>query len=536
MPWLISDASGHAVLWFGESIGDRTYHMPDPIATIELTAGNSDQPIAMVPVDSDALIGLRSQVKIAANDEISGSVTYGLYHGTKLTYHVEHLPQRDPANWPREPRANDAYQTVIAPNPAGGLAVVLLHGGKPVGDVDVKLFRESGDLQASQKTDAQGRVSFDKNTLPSGLIAVSAGITDPDAKGEFEGAGYGSTTDIVTATFFVPEHFGPVAPPKTMPENSRPSAEDSVSVVASGLPELPEELTSFGAAITGNKLYVYGGHTGEAHSYSVEEQSDRMWCLDLSRDGGLAWEQLPSGPRLQGLALVASHDRLIRVGGFTAMNVRGEDHVLHSQASVASFDPATNAWTDLAPLPEPRSSFDAAVLDDTVYVFGGWHLHGGSGDGKWLKTAWSLDLRAPDAQWKPLADAPMQRRAISVAAHDGKLFVIGGMQKQGGPTTQVEIYDPKSDSWSSGPALPGTGMTGFGSSAFATGGRLYVTTIDGDVYRLDEDAQEWTAVAKTDPARFFHRMVPSDENELLIVGGANMEIGKFTHIDRIRIE
>ena len=36
MPWLASDESGHAILWFGESPVDRTYHLPGPIATIEL--------------------------------------------------------------------------------------------------------------------------------------------------------------------------------------------------------------------------------------------------------------------------------------------------------------------------------------------------------------------------------------------------------------------------------------------------------------------------------------------------------------------
>ena len=37
----------------------------------------------------------------------------------------------------------------------------------------------------------------------------------------------------------------------------------------------------------------------------------------------------------------------------------------------ARFDPESNSWEDLPPLPEGRSSLDAAVVGDTLYVVGG---------------------------------------------------------------------------------------------------------------------------------------------------------------------
>jgi N-acetylneuraminic acid mutarotase len=327
--------------------------------------------------------------------------------------------------------------------------------------------------------------------------------------------------------------------PDSKPDDQAPSGphvdpSSQVSVVASGLPELPEELTSFGAAIAGDTLYVYGGHTGNAHSYSISEQSNRLWSLDLDADDA-RWQKRASGPRLQGLALVPWNDSVVRIGGFTAANKEGEDHDLRSQASVALYDPDTEKWGSLPDLPEPRSSLDAAVLGDHVYVFGGWHLAGDSDVSQWHQTAWKLDLNDPQAGWQALAEPPFQRRALSVAAFDGKLYVIGGMRPEGGPTTRVDVYDPASDRWSKAPALPGRGMSGFGSAAFAAGDRLYVSTMDGFVHRLAEDGQSWTTVAKTDPARFFHRMLPA-EGVLLMVGGANMEIGKFTHIDEIRLD
>jgi hypothetical protein len=367
------------------------------------------------------------------------------------------------------------------------------------------------------------------------LNAVTVGLNDAKATGEYKGEAYKGEANYLTATFFIEKTPGSEGPAEKK-KSSKPTVDpdSNVSIEPSGLAELPEELTSFGAAIADDKLYVYGGHTGEAHSYSNTGQSDRLWCLDLA-DEAAQWEKLTSGPRLQGLALVAYQGKLIRIGGFTAMNEDGQDHDLQSQTCVARFDPASGEWSDLPSLPEPRSSLDAAVLNDTVYVFGGWKLNGESDDSQWHQTAWSLNLSDANATWQPIAEPPFQRRAVSVAAHDGKLYVLGGMQAVGGPTTKSSVYDPATDQWADAPALPGKGMSGFGSSAFECGGKLYVSLLDGFVHCLNEDGRGWTTVAKSENARFFHRMLPVEGNRLLMIGGANMEVGKFTKIDAIRL-
>ncbi|MDA8743886.1 hypothetical protein N9N28_04550 [Rubripirellula amarantea] len=531
MPWLTTDDQGHAVMWFGESLEDRIYHMPEKVAAIQLSDGNST--LSTESVESDSLIGIRSQKAVASAEEVAGVVTYGLYHGTKLTYHVEHLPQTDSSTWPTQERANAPLQSIIIASPTGGLNVTILRDGKPAKDVEVKLYCEDGHEEAAATTDIAGIVTFKGSVVEPGLNAIVAGVTDGKNKGTLDGESYSSTTDYLTATFRIPGEASKKEKVKREPQRPTMEADSDVSIVPSNLPALPEELTSFGAAIAGNILYVYGGHTGSAHSYSTAEQSDRFWCLDVAAGENGKWRQLAGGPSLQGLALVAHQDRVIRIGGFTATNASGEEHSLHSQNSVAAYQAATDTWTDLPSLPEPRSSLDAAVIGDTVSVVGGWKLNGESDESQWHDTAWSLDLSDDKATWQPLATPTFQRRAISVAAHQGKLFVLGGMNSDGKPTTRVDVYDPVAKTWAEGPSLPGSGMSGFGSSSFATGGNLYVSTMDGFVHRLSSDQKSWSTLAKSDPARFFHRMLPISKNELLMVGGANMEIGKFTQIDRI---
>ena len=185
--------------------------------------------------------------------------------------------------------------------------------------------------------------------------------------------------------------------------------------------------------------------------------------------------------------------KLYRIGGFTAQNAEGEDHELVSQDTVACYEPGSEIWTPMPPLPECRSSHDAAVVGDSIYVVGGWKM--ADGDHHWHTTAWKLDPASDKPKWEAIAEPPFQRRALALAAHNNKLYVVGGMQNEGGPTTAVAIYDPAKNEWSEGPKLfvkaaakPKDGekprrsmssgaMAGFGASAFATGGSLYVTTV-----------------------------------------------------------
>lgn len=298
-------------------------------------------------------------------------------------------------------------------------------------------------------------------------------------------------------------------------------------------PKIPEGITSFGAAILNGALYTYGGHKGQAHHYSVQGQSNLLRRLDLRQPG--QWEVVGKGPRLQGLAMVAYGGKLYRVGGFAAHNKEGQDHDLRSVADFARWDPRTNEWEQLPALPRPRSSHDAVVIGDKLYVVGGWSLQGGNKT-KWLDAAHVINLAKTPYMWRELPKAPFQRRALSAGTLEGKLYAIGGMQREGGPTTRVDIFDPLSQTWSQGPSLDGQGMEGFGSSAFVLGDTLYVSTYSGRLQSLSAGDEAWQVEKKLADDRFFHRMIPLDTMHLIIVGGASMEAGKRLKVEKVRIE
>ena len=298
---------------------------------------------------------------------------------------------------------------------------------------------------------------------------------------------------------------------------------------------MPYGITSFGAARLGDSIYVYGGHTGRAHSYSNTIQSNEMLRLSLKAPNA-NWEVVSKGPRLQGLGMVAYGKKLILVGGFQAKNAEGAPEDLHSQSAVLTYDTKNDRWGELPSLPELRSSHDAALIGDTLYVVGGWAMNTPK-ETEWHQTAWSLNLAAPKVGWTELPKPPFQRRAFTAAAHEGRLYIVGGMDQSGGPSREVAIYDPSTKGWSKGPSIAGkSGMAGFGAATCNLNGKLVVTNMEGNVQVLSKDAASWELLDKSHDARFFHRLLPLDDHQVLAVGGASMQSGKFLVPEAITID
>jgi len=290
------------------------------------------------------------------------------------------------------------------------------------------------------------------------------------------------------------------------------------------LADMPVPVTSFGAAVCEDFLYVYGGNKADAHTYSAEGQNGKFRRIKL--ESGSKWESLGEVPRRQGNALVSYKGKVYRLGGFEAKNKLDEDdEELVSTADFAVYDPATSKWTSLTPLPEPRSSFDAVVAGDILYVVGGWALKGDRGDSRWHGTAWQMDLSHEKPEWKTMP-APEERRANSLAELDGKVYLIGGMGDDARPTTSVSVFDTKTQKWSEGPNLPGQSMDGFGSSSFNVGGRIVVSTFSGQVVQLSADGKSWEKIQQLETGRFFHRLVGFDNTRFLILGGTSASSNK----------
>ncbi|WP_197452137.1 DUF3386 family protein [Rosistilla carotiformis] len=302
---------------------------------------------------------------------------------------------------------------------------------------------------------------------------------------------------------------------------------------------LPESLTSFGAAVVGEYLYVFSGHSGDAHGFGKDLLVEHFRRIKFD-DPAAQWEELAMHQSAQSTALVTDGKYIYRVGGLSFLTGETESEaIFNSTDHFARYDIEADKWTDLAKLPEPRSSLDAAVVDRKVYAVGGWNLQGkdGSRDAPWNETVSVFDLDQPDAGWKTIDGPGYKLRAASVAEHDGKLYVLGGISP-GGFLRKTSVYDPSTCTWSEGPEMVGDSpMTGFATSTFAVGGHLYSTGASGVVYRLKSDGQAWENADRLLYPRMFLRLLPVGEDRLIALGGTGASgAGRLSVVESLRVD
>ena len=295
---------------------------------------------------------------------------------------------------------------------------------------------------------------------------------------------------------------------------------------------LPAPVTSFGAAAWGEHLYVLGGYRGESHHYTAEGQSASLGRLHVASG---AWEELAGLERgLQSAALVAHEGTLIRVGGLYAQHSPDDaDEAadrLRSTNEVARYDIASGRWTNLPPLPTPRSSHMAAVLDHVLYVAGGWDLDHDPATARWATTVEALDLRNTDMGWRSI-EAPFQLRGVGVAAASGQLVVVGGMDPIGVPQRVTHLFNPRDAGWTRGPELP---ASPFGAAAAAVGNDVVVTGMDGVVHVLTPGEAAWRSAGSVLFPRFFHQNVAVNGQVFAVGGTAGMDVNdRIPHVERV---
>ncbi|MFO0906444.1 MAG: kelch repeat-containing protein [Pirellulales bacterium] len=509
--WLVRDAQhgGKIQVYFGEAAEPDDPALLSKVAAAEVWSleGRGQPKSLPLTHSSDSLTADQARPATSILRHNYGVVEKG---GAPflLKYYAKAYPYALPGTWNAVRDAERLPLEVTPALAADGLRLTVTWAGKPLPGAVVTVNGPGIDSKLEGPADAEGR--FVCQLAQPGLYSIRAKHSEETA-GTHDGKEYKSVRHYSTLSL------------NYAPAQLSPAAHD--------LPPLAKGTTSFGGAVVGDALFVYGGNYGSAHEYANEDQSGDLWRLDLHKPG--QWEVVSTGPRLQGLAMVEHRGKLIRVGGFTAQNKTGEPQNLVSQSDVARFDPQTRTWESLPSLPQPRSSHDAALIGDTLYVVGGWALKGESKNSQWHETALALDLSADKLAWREIAAPPFKRRALALAEWRGKLVCVGGMMESGGPTTAVAIYDPAANRWSEGPALQGSAMDGFGASAFACQNSLYVTTVTGSIQRLSGEGKAWEYVGQLAQPRFFHRLLPWQGTQLLVVGGANMEEGKTEALEKL---
>lgn len=448
--------------------------------------------------------------RVVYGDAIMGVRQRGDAKPHLLAYHTKAVVGGDPFDPKAVVGPADAAVELVPVGAPGRVALRFLAGGKPVAGGEVTVILPDGS-QKKVPTDQDGRTPA---FAAAGRYGAWARHFEPGT-GDHNGKRY---EEVRRYAMLVADVGGGGAAPKA-DAGDAPKAAAPAAAAAERFATLPQAASSFGAAGVGDWLYVYGGHVAKVHTYSTEAVTGRFHRLNMA--DGKTWEELPGGPALQGMNLVAHGGKVYRVGGMQPRNKPGDKADNFSVADCARFDPAANAWEPLPPLPEPRSSHDVVAVGDTLVVVGGWDMRGRAGGNHWTNTILTLDLTADRLAWKA-AEQPFARRALIAAAHGGRVYVLGGLDEDAAVVRRVDVYDPATGAWSEGPEIPAAAGAlkhmGFAPAACSAGGRLYLSVADGALLRLDAAGRAWEKVGQATP-RIVHRLV-SHGPKLLVIGGA----------------
>lgn len=156
----------------------------------------------------------------------------------------------------------------------------------------------------------------------------------------------------------------------------------------------------------------------------------------------------------KGLAFAFLGNLIYAIGGEDASGVLSR---------VERYDPARDAWIEVAPKPVPVTDVQAAVINGRIYVPGG-RTAGGEVTGV-------LEIYDPEAdEWSQGSPLPIGLSEYALVAFEGKIYIFGGWDGEQVVGVVME-YSPDLDRWVERTPMP-TGRARAGAAA--AGGRIYV--------------------------------------------------------------
>ena len=196
------------------------------------------------------------------------------------------------------------------------------------------------------------------------------------------------------------------------------------------------------------------------------------------------------------------------------------------------YDPATDAWSPLAPMltSRERGGGGVAEVDGLLYVVGG----------RRIGAVPEVDRYDPASDaWTAMPDMPASRDHLVVVAHEGIVVASGGRERAiDAHDASTFLFDPTSEVWTTGAPMPTSRAGGAGA---VLDGVLYVFGGEGnpedasgvfpqvEAYNIDDDS--WTSLGPMDLPR--HGMGAATIGGRIVVpgGGTTRGFDAVDHVD-----
>ena len=168
-------------------------------------------------------------------------------------------------------------------------------------------------------------------------------------------------------------------------------------------------------------------------------------------------------------------------------------------ANAYSYNPATNVWTAIAPLPATR--YAAGAVSDGTYIY----ILNGFGPSTTTNTLFKYNPATNS--YTTLSPAPSASAAQGAAYLAGKIYRVGGCSTSCDfVTNTVDVYDVATNVWSASGTIANFPsatynqmVVSFGSALYSVGGLAAgVGVAINKTYRYDPTTNTWNDAAITD--------------------------------------
>lgn len=170
-------------------------------------------------------------------------------------------------------------------------------------------------------------------------------------------------------------------------------------------------------------------------------------------------------------------------------------------------------WESRPPLPLQLQGMAVAGYENALYLFAGETPQGITGR--------SFRFRPELNQWQELASKPLPVTECAAALLAEEIYLPGGRTADGSPTTIMEVYNPRTNSWTQKAPLPAA-RSGYALAAFE--GRLYLfggwdgSAETATVFRYDPAEDRWEERTPLPTPRAFAAAAVAN-NRIYILGG-----------------
>jgi N-acetylneuraminic acid mutarotase len=237
----------------------------------------------------------------------------------------------------------------------------------------------------------------------------------------------------------------------------------------------------------GGKVYLAGGVNG------IEMLPDGRLLLDSINEFTEfdpmteTFKSLTPLPRRSNhIGIVAYRGDLYVFGGY------GHHRDYHTSRAFFRYDPDADRWSRMPDMPVGRAAMAAGIVGNQLVVAGG------ALDNKPTSTAFAYDFDT--RKWSGLPSMRTKREHVGGTVLGDDLYVLGGREESDLASRVAEVYDVKERRWRTLPSMPvGAGGLGAvtvdGDVIAVGGGDDGAGTVTGAVQEWDPKIESWSLIA-----------------------------------------